>query len=37
VVGHHRNRGWLERWWNSPISAALIERAHCSVLVSIHD
>jgi nucleotide-binding universal stress UspA family protein len=37
VVGHRRNRGWLERWWNSPISAALIERAHCSVLVSIHD
>lgn len=37
VVGHQRNQGWLERWWNSPISAAIIERAHCSVLVSIHD
>ncbi len=35
VVGHKHLEGWAERWWRGSTSPALIEHAHCSVLVSI--
>ncbi|KQP23504.1 universal stress protein [Pseudorhodoferax sp. Leaf267] len=35
VVGHKHLEGWAARWWQGAISGALIEHAHCSVLVSI--
>jgi nucleotide-binding universal stress UspA family protein len=35
VVGHKHLGGWAARWWRGSTSPALIERAHCSVLVVI--
>ena len=35
VVGHKHLEGWAARWWRGAISGALIEHAHCSVLVVI--
>ena len=35
VVGHKHLDGWAARWWQGAISGALIEHAHCSVLVVI--
>ncbi|MFT3721458.1 universal stress protein [Pseudorhodoferax sp.] len=35
VVGHKHLENWAARWWQGAISGALIEHAHCSVLVSI--
>ncbi len=35
VVGHKHLEGWAARWWRSSTSPALIEHAHCSVLVVI--
>lgn len=35
VVGHKHLEGWAARWWRGATSPALIERAHCSVLVVI--
>jgi len=35
VVGHRHLRSWAARWWRGSTSAALIEHAHCSVLVAI--
>lgn len=37
VVGHKHLDGWAARWWRGSSSAALIEHAHCSVLVAITD
>ncbi|MEO8859164.1 MAG: universal stress protein [Burkholderiaceae bacterium] len=35
VVGHRHLEGWAARWWRGSSSSALIEHAHCSVLVAI--
>ena len=35
VVGHKHLDSWAARWWRGSISGALIEHAHCSVLVVI--
>jgi nucleotide-binding universal stress UspA family protein len=35
VVGHKHLDGWAARWWRGSKSPALIEHAHCSVLVVI--
>ncbi len=35
VVAHKHNANWAARWWGSFKSKALIEIAHCSVLVVI--
>ncbi len=35
VVGHKHLAGWAARWWRGSSSGALIEHAHCSVLVAI--
>ena len=35
VVGHKQLDGWAARWWRGSSSGALIEHAHCSVLVAI--
>ena len=35
VVGHKHLDGWAARWWRGSSSGALIEYAHCSVLVAI--
>lgn len=35
VVGHKHLENWAARWWQGAISGALIEHAHCSVLVVI--
>jgi nucleotide-binding universal stress UspA family protein len=35
VVGHKHQEGWAARWWRGSTSPALIEHAHCSVLVVI--
>jgi nucleotide-binding universal stress UspA family protein len=35
VVGHRHLSSWAARWWRGSTSAALIEHAHCSVLVVI--
>jgi nucleotide-binding universal stress UspA family protein len=35
VVGHQHLDGWAARWWRGSKSPALIEHAHCSVLVVI--
>ncbi len=35
VVGHKHLEGWAARWWRGSSSGALIEYAHCSVLVAI--
>jgi nucleotide-binding universal stress UspA family protein len=35
VVGHKHLEGWAARWWRGSKSPALIEHAHCSVLVVI--
>ena len=35
VVGHKHLEGWTARWWRGATSPALIEHAHCSVLVVI--
>jgi nucleotide-binding universal stress UspA family protein len=35
VVGHKHLEGWAARWWRGATSPALIELAHCSVLVVI--
>ena len=35
VVGHKHLEGLAARWWRGSTSPALIERAHCSVLVVI--
>ena len=35
VVGHKHLNGWAARWWRGSSSSALIEHAHCSVLVAI--
>jgi nucleotide-binding universal stress UspA family protein len=35
VVGHKHQDGWAARWWSGSKSPALIEHAHCSVLVVI--
>lgn len=35
VVGHKHLEGWAARWWRGASSSALIEHAHCSVLVAI--
>jgi nucleotide-binding universal stress UspA family protein len=34
-VGHKHLDGWAARWWRGSSSSALIEHAHCSVLVAI--
>jgi nucleotide-binding universal stress UspA family protein len=35
VVGHKHLEGWAARWWRGSSSGALIEHAHCSVLIAI--
>lgn len=35
VVGHKHLNSWAARWWRGSRSPALIEHAHCSVLVVI--
>lgn len=35
VVGHKHLDSWAARWWRGSTSRALIEQAHCSVLVVI--
>jgi len=35
VVGHRHNESWAARWWRGSTARALIEHAHCSVLVVI--
>ena len=35
VVAHKHNANWAARWWGSFKSKALIEIAHCSVLIVI--
>ena len=35
VVGHKHQSNWAARWWGSSKSKALIEIAHCSVLIVI--
>ena len=35
VVGHKHLEGWAARWWRGSSSGALIDYAHCSVLVAI--
>ncbi|MCB2000211.1 MAG: universal stress protein [Burkholderiaceae bacterium] len=35
VVGHKHLDSWAARWWRGSSSSALIEQAHCSVLVAI--
>ncbi|MCS6945467.1 MAG: universal stress protein [Sutterellaceae bacterium] len=35
VVGHKHLDSWAARWWRASRSPALIEHAHCSVLVVI--
>jgi nucleotide-binding universal stress UspA family protein len=35
VVGHKHLDSWAARWWRGSTSPALIEHAHCSVLVVI--
>jgi nucleotide-binding universal stress UspA family protein len=35
VVGHRHLEGWAKRWWRGSVSKALIEHAHCNVLVVI--
>lgn len=35
VVGHKHQEGWASRWWRRSVSASLIERAPCSVLIVI--
>ncbi|MBL0420319.1 universal stress protein [Ramlibacter sp. AW1] len=35
IVGHKHLGSWAARWWRGSISGALIEHAHCSVLVVI--
>lgn len=35
VVGHKHLDSWAARWWRGSRSPALIEHAHCSVLVVI--
>ena len=35
VVGHKHLESWAARWWRGSRSPALIEHAHCSVLVVI--
>ena len=37
VIGHTRASSWAERWWRGSVSKALIEVAHCSVLVAVID
>lgn len=35
VVGHKHQSHWAARWWGSSKSKALIEIAHCSVMIVI--
>jgi nucleotide-binding universal stress UspA family protein len=35
IVGHKHLDSWAARWWRGATSPALIEHAHCSVLVVI--
>ena len=35
IVSHKQLDGWAARWWQGSKSPALIEHAHCSVLVVI--
>ena len=35
IVAHKHNANWAARWWGSFKSKALIEIAHCSVLIVI--
>ena len=35
VLGHQHQRGWTARWWGESNSKAIIELAHCSVLIVI--
>lgn len=35
VVGHRHLEGWAKRWWRGSTAKALIEAAHCNVLVVI--
>jgi len=35
VIGHKHLDSWAARWWRGSTSPALIEHAHCSVLVAI--
>jgi nucleotide-binding universal stress UspA family protein len=35
VVGHRHLEGWAKRWWRGSTAKALIELAHCNVLVVI--
>lgn len=37
VIGHRHAASWAERWWRGSVSRALVEIAHCSVLVAITD
>ena len=35
IVGHKHKANWAARWWGTFKSKALIEIAHCSVLIVI--
>ena len=35
VLGHRHLDSWAKRWWRGSVSKALIEHAHCNVLVVI--
>lgn len=35
IVGHKHLDSWAARWWRGSVPKALIEHAHCSVLVAI--
>lgn len=35
VVVGHRERGPLARWWRTPVSMSLLDKIHCSILISL--
>lgn len=35
VVGHKRESRWAARWWKGSVSASLVDRVSCSLLIVI--
>ncbi|SNT30797.1 Nucleotide-binding universal stress protein, UspA family [Noviherbaspirillum humi] len=34
IVGHHRHKSWVQRWWRGSTDAVLLEKLRCTLMIA---